>query len=241
MKFTDREVCCKSCLCIYGERLNQEVEAADYLHFIEWMLKYSYVTRAAITSLTRKLNISPAMPFFTVESCKVYALYDPHLLKNICNNLKKYGFEIIEEDVVHEALWEHIVEFFTFDSSLSIRMAPKLTQRHTDLPPFSPMRVNLATQTLSHSVAAGMLTLTKLGHLDESATETAEFVEKMDKLFNTFNSKSGSEKQTLSSAITPTSNHIQFLEEMLDWFPYVKPNKKMLPKNHQDWHVYLDG
>ena len=37
-------------------------------------------------------------------------------------------------------------------------MAPKLTERHIYLPPFTNMRVKLATQVFSHSVAAGTKT-----------------------------------------------------------------------------------
>ena len=73
---------------------------------------------------------------------------------------------------------------------MSIRMAPKLTDRHIILPPFSAMHVNLAAQTLSHSVAAGINTLCTLNYLPDDASVTAEFIETFDQLFNTFNSAS---------------------------------------------------
>ena len=56
-------------------------------------------------------------------------------------------------------------------------MAPMLKDKHIDLSPFSTMRVNLAAQILSHSVAAGISTLVNLKHLPESAMYTAQFVE----------------------------------------------------------------
>ena len=49
------------------------------------------------------------------------------------------------------------------------------------------MRVNLAAQILSYSVAAGVSTLISLGKLDVESKFTAEFVETRYKLFNTFN------------------------------------------------------
>ena len=67
-------------------------------------------------------------------------------------------------------------------------MAPKLKDRHIELPPFSAMQVNLAAQVLSHSVAAGISALVTLKHLHDSAKDTAQFVEHFDGLFNTFNS-----------------------------------------------------
>uniref|UniRef100_A0A2S2PJN9 Transposable element P transposase n=1 Tax=Schizaphis graminum TaxID=13262 RepID=A0A2S2PJN9_SCHGA len=54
--------------------------------------------------------------------------------------------------------------------------------------PFSPMRVCLATQTLSHSVSSGMMTLISLNQMKTSAIYTAKFVEFFDKLFDVFNS-----------------------------------------------------
>ena len=35
-------------------------------------------------------------------------------------------------------------------------MAPRLSKKHVDLPPFAALRVSLAAQVLSHSVASGM-------------------------------------------------------------------------------------
>ena len=52
-------------------------------------------------------------------------------------------------------MWKHIEDFYDLDSRSPIRMAPKLTRKHIDLPAFTNMRVKLATQVLSHSVAAG--------------------------------------------------------------------------------------
>ena len=67
-------------------------------------------------------------------------------------------------------------------------MAPKLKDKHIDLPPFFTMHANLAAQVLSNSVAAGISTLVSLKHLPESAMYTAQFIEQFDALFNTFNS-----------------------------------------------------
>ena len=51
------------------------------------------------------------------------------------------------------------------------------------------MRVCLAAQTLSHSVAAGILTYVSLNALPAEAAHTAEFVENIDALFDIFNVK----------------------------------------------------
>lgn len=58
----------------------------------------------------------------------------------------------------HDLTWRHLEDFFNQDKRSVIRMAPKLTERHIHLPPFTNMRVKLATQVFSHSVAAGTAT-----------------------------------------------------------------------------------
>lgn len=131
------------------------------------------------------LGVTESRPYFCHNQNKIYVLYDPpHLLKNTRNNLKKTGYLVNEHDIE----WGYIEEFFHLDSKNSVRMAPKLTRKHLRLSGFSALRVRLATQVLSHSVAAGISTMVTLQALPEEATHTALFVERMDQLFNAFNS-----------------------------------------------------
>ena len=58
--------------------------------------------------------------------------------------------------------WGHLVDFYEQDSSKILRMAPRLTKKHIDLPPFAPLNVSLAAQVLSHSVATGMSLMAQL-------------------------------------------------------------------------------
>ena len=95
---------------------------------------------------------------------------------------------------------------------MSIRMAPKPTDKHVTLPPFAAVKVNLATQILSHSVAAGINMLCTTNSLPEDANATAEFIETMDQLFNTFNSASLKSSHKHKNALNDTSGHIPFLD-----------------------------
>lgn len=54
------------------------------------------------------------------------------------------------------------------------------------------MRVSYAVQILSHSVAAGLFTYVRKGHLPLSAKQTATFVERVNDLFDVGNSSSTS-------------------------------------------------
>ena len=61
-----------------------------------------------------------------VSYCLLWSTTFP--LKNIHNYLRKLGFKVGENNVV---------SFYFSDSVLPIRMAPKIVQKHVDLPVFS--------------------------------------------------------------------------------------------------------
>ena len=137
--------------------------------------------------LMRELNVGPNHPYFEFEGSKVHVLFDPpHLIKNVRNNLQKHDF--VNGQEVYS--WSDISKFYDFDKEQPVRMAPKLTDKHLTLPAFSSMKVKLATQVLSHSVAAGISSLSTAGYLPKKSQNTAKFIEDMDRLFDIFNSKS---------------------------------------------------
>ena len=105
---------------------------------------------------------------------QVFVFYDPpHLLKNVRSNLKKADMKVGDKIVS----WQHIVDFYNIDKGQTIQLAPKLKDKHLELPPFSAMRMNLAAQVLRHSVAAGISFLVTAKELPEDAIETAKFIE----------------------------------------------------------------
>jgi len=53
--------------------------------------------------------------------------------------------------------WKYISDFYERDAKQMVKLAPKLTDKRMNLPPFAAMRVRLATQVFSHSVAAGVV------------------------------------------------------------------------------------
>ena len=58
-----------------------------------------------------------------------------HLLKNVRNNLKKADLQVGDNMVS----WQRIVDFHNFDKIQMIQMAPKLKDKHIELPPFASM------------------------------------------------------------------------------------------------------
>jgi len=81
--------------------------------------------------------------------------------------------------------WLHVVKLYEQHCELSeFRICPKLTRKHINLTSFSKMRVSLAAQVLSQTVANGLRCL-----YGESVKSTTEFVEIMNKWFDIVNVK----------------------------------------------------
>jgi len=99
------------------------------------------------------------------------------------------------------------------DKNQKPRLAPKLNKIHMNLPPFSPMRVCLATQIFSHSVSSGMMIIISLNQMKTSAIHTAIFVDFIDNLFDVFNSITHKDPKKLRKPLTKNSCHWKFLDE----------------------------
>ena len=138
-----------------------------------------------------------------------------------------------------EVRWQYIVDFYNRDKTMHIRMAPKLTDKHITLPPFSAMHVNLAAQTLSHSVAAGINTLCALNYLPNDASVTAEFIETFDQLFNAFNSDGLKSSHKYKYALRDNSGHIPFLNTCVRFLSKVKTMEKGIVPCLIGWQISI--
>ena len=115
-------------------------------------------------------SVNKDKPFAIIHDMTVNFMFDPpHLLKCLRNNLMKHDFD------VNGHLVKYIADFYKRDSQQTLKLAPKLTDRHLNLPPFAAMRVRLASQVFSHSVAAGIHTHVAFGALPEDAVQTAVY------------------------------------------------------------------
>ena len=139
-------------------------------------------------------------------------MYDtPHLLKSVRNNLMKYNF-CTDSGVVK---WQYIQEFYKSDKAMNIRLAPKLSDKHVYCNTFEKMRVRLASQVLSRTVAAGIYTHSVLGALPPEASATASFWYNMDILFDMFDSSQVKHYRSAKCAFS--SEHLTQIEEMEQW------------------------
>ena len=138
-----------------------------------------------------------------------------------------------------EVRWQYIVDFYNRDKAMHIRMAPKLTDKHITLPPFSAMHVNLAAQTLSHSVAAGINTLCALNYLPNDASATAEFIKTFDQLFNAFNSDGLKSSHKYKYALRDNGGHIPFLNTCVRFLSKIKTMEKGIVPCLIGWQISI--
>jgi DNA transposase THAP9 len=83
-------------------------------------------------------GISQDKPYATVDSRIVHFMFDPpHLLKSVRNNLMKHDLELNGKLIK----WDYIVKFYEKDCKQMLKLVPKLTDKHLNLPPFAGMRV----------------------------------------------------------------------------------------------------
>jgi hypothetical protein len=173
--------------------------------------------------LKNHLGVSTEKPYFMHKDQKIVCMYDPpHLMKNVRNNLRENGFLVSGERVC----WEHIEKFYKEDCKLPIRCAPKLSDKHFMLPVFSSMRVRLATQILSSSVAKGIGLFASLNVIPGECLKTGKFCQFFDQLFNSFNSASLKSGKPFEHALQSSSTHWAFFGEAKEYLQSIRPAKR---------------
>ena len=171
-------------------------------------------------SLANHLKVTPEEPWFIHNGRKIFLMFDaPHLIKSVRNNLMKYTFRFGED---HVASWKDVEAVYARDSALPIRSTPKLTEKHIRPNNFNRMKVKLATQVLSHTVAAAICTYVSVGALPSCAMGTAEFIEKFDSIFDCVNSSTLHSTKVLKCALSDQTKHQDFMKEAIDLIKELK-------------------
>ena len=122
----------------------------------------------------------------------IYFIADaPHLLKTARNCLYNSGSGKMSRYLWNQGqhlLWTQIYSFVKQDISCDLRRLPKLSLNHIELNSFSIMRVDLAAQILSSTVAN---VLSEYG--DSFCSATAKYCLMMNNFFDCFNVRSSNE------------------------------------------------
>lgn len=112
--------------------------------------------------------------------------------------------------------------FYDHDRKYPVRAAPKLTESHINPTGFEKMKVKLATQVFSATVSAGMNLYVRFGSLPAEAFATAEFIDRMDKLFDLLNSSNTTAAKKFNMAFKERKFQINFLHDCLDIFSKIE-------------------
>lgn len=194
--------------------------------------------------LTNNLGVTPENPEFYVGNKKIVYIFDtPHLIKATRNNLLKNYFLYNGK----KTSWTYIKQFYDNDKTLPNRCAPKLTDSHINPNNFQKMKVKLATQVLSHTVASGMNTYISLGALPAEAMSTVEVIEKFNKLFDVLNSSFKNTYTMYQTVFKGEKYQLDFLNEMYDFIQNLQifnsqgRNVTSKAKFLKSWLVTING
>lgn len=177
--------------------------------------------------LGANMNMSSAtfQPFICLSDQKTYILKDPpHMIKLVRNTFGKK--QVIFDGQGGEIKWTYIEKLVEYGKSRDFNLVHKLNQKHIQWKR-NIMKVDLAVQTLSASVAGALDFLMKKGETDFlGSSSTSRFLTIFDKLFDVFNTKYDDkyEANVFKRALSPENRLIVFalFEEATDYIEGLK-------------------
>ncbi|CAH2085875.1 unnamed protein product [Euphydryas editha] len=194
----------------------------------------------------RTLGATTREPYFSLAGREIVAILDPpHLLKCTRNLVMKHDvecttdFQCSDQIIKGIVKWSHIKKFYNLDkNNPNFVYAPALTDQHINPNVKQQMRVKLAAQVFSHSIAAGLLVKIAKNELPNEAHATASFVSKFDELFDAVNADSPDLRRGKrhSTNLTSRSPHIALFNEMRRFISSMKYlGSKTIPPSQQGW------
>lgn len=174
---------------------------------------------AAYDILGASFDPEGIVPYFinSSDGNKVYVFHDPpHMLKLIRNCLGDQ--KVLCDRNKRPIEWKFIERLYR--STQSTLCSHKLTKRHIDWKS-TPMKVGLATQTMSLSVAQSIEKLNRSGVRQfEDSEGTVEFITRINNLFDIFNSDEDVVNNVHKTPINSESKR-QVFEFMNDMMAYI--------------------
>lgn len=240
--------------------LIHKLDTNDQAFLIEEVLYFLESNNVDVLSVTfdgLKTNISTAKKlgacldpdnlqpyFYSFFGTKIYVIFDIcHMLKLIRNNF--YGRKQFINRNGKKIFWSYLPTLHNIQQKEKLHLGNRITKRHIKFTK-SKMKVNLAAQLLSNSVAASLRYLATDENYKSkfiNVEPTAEFIEKVNNLFDIFNSRRIDGK-TFGQALKP--ENIEYLSQYLDHCAsYIKglqvkkapPRKrKCKPKSRKIFH-----
>lgn len=181
-------------------------------------------------SLLNSLGATAEEPYFMLENGhKIYTIFDtPHLIKSVRNTLLKNNIRIGENEVS----FRDIEALYCLDRKNVARASTKLSEIHIRPNSFQKMKVKLATQVFSNSVATALQVAVETGDIkSDTAVFTAKFLKGMNDIFDALNSRLLYDHNPYRCAISRESKVVlntlrQGIEWIDSWGVYTSKNKK---------------
>ncbi len=195
-----------------------------------------YELHADISDEPNKGIVNSTVNLFC-PSRKIYFFSDaPHLVKTARNCLFNSGSGKCSRNLWNNdsyLLWEHISKLYFSDLDCGLHQLPKLSVDHIVLKSFSKMKVNLAVQVMSKTVALAL----KRFYTTGEANETAKLCEMINDFFDCLNVRSFHEHQRKRNELLAPYRSITdprfewlenvFLKYLADWLSSTKTRKGM--------------
>ena len=176
--------------------------------------------KAAVTQLCAETNQTEDHFYSIINEHHVTIMYDlPHLLKNTRNalftcNLEMHGGKL--------AKFQYIQKAFELDQKKKCRMLNKLKPEHFKKGDrYYRMKVGVAAAQLSNHMAGSIEHFVASNELPSEALFTAEFVDRIDNLFDSMNGSTyiSSEDKPYRCGVSNASPHFTFWDKLLIEIP----------------------
>lgn len=180
-------------------------------------------------------NIKSSFPH-PITAEEIFIFLDPcHMIKLVRNTFGSQKYLTDRSD--NKIDWNYLVKLVDKQYSEGLHLATKIRVRHIGWVR-EKMKVKIATQTLSKSVADALLYLSKDLKLPEfhKAEPTASFIQKFNDLFDVFNSRNRMAKYFFKRPLSPATEKefFPFLDEMFDYICSLKlVNNSVLVSNRK--------
>lgn len=192
-----------------------------------------------------------------IKDRPVLPLFDPpHLVKSTRNNFlnKNLSFTLNNKKMLGS--WSHIIKAYNIDKSNNIRVMRKITDQHIYKDKMRKMKVSIAAQIFSATVASaikycaisGIKSADGASELDASALDTAELLIFFDNLFDSTNGSFGqsSAGKPLRGFVSDKSAHVRFWRSavnVLETMEFIKskPTDRSKPPVLNGWIKTIRG
>lgn len=152
-----------------------------------------------------------------ITANEIFIFLDPcHMIKLVRNT---FGTQKYLTDISNQTInWDYLVKLVNKQSFEGLHLATKIKLRHLNWVR-EKMKVKIATQTLSKSVADALLYLGKESEF-RNVEPTASFIQKFNDLFDVFNSRNRMAKYFFKRPLSPATE-LEFFSFLDDMFNYI--------------------